>query len=544
MGYADRRYPYAGEENKVFGWLKWGKPAHPMADLETVRELVAGLPGHDPARALDKIAAWLGEINQSREFDLPQRWESIDLLDKAAIVPRRKLAQEYISAPQMQKADEARLWNASFGFWKILGAAYLRCIEIVRGSAAGAEVVKKDLPLIAARALRASSQQLKWSYLRHSQIDARIWRELGSAYLFAEGQGVAALRAELYPDQHGPSSAQEELLRGLMFVMASPYNLTTLKQHIAERVVAYFGSRFVLQGKAAPECGFAYDLARPRPPARFQKEVTAGSMVRYFGAGEAGRGLADLTREVKARDGVPRDVNLGGDFEQATVLSVLAHLERCWDSTPPARRAERRGLATRVTVVPGFPNILHCLELIANGAPLDPRSFPQQESWVTADKSDGGYGVLVPAVRASFEYDPLTGNRTGSGDWLRIGSLLALGEENAPTWRVGIVRRITQESPDQRNVGIELLEGLAIVIKLSTASGPRSGEPERRRAAVLMSNATDKTDEALVLMRAGHFTTTQTLNMHLYDKRYLLLPVALVEAGDDFDCARFRLMAD
>jgi hypothetical protein len=528
----------------MFGWLTWGKPAHSMADLDTVRELVAGLPGHDPARALDNITAWLEEITQSREFDLQERWASIDLLDKAAVVPRRKLEQDYISAPQLPKADEARLWNAAFGFWKILNAAYLRCNEIVRGGAAGAEAVRKELPLIAARALRASSQQLKWSYLRHSQIDARIWRELGSAYLFAEGQGVAAVRAELYPDQQPPSSPQEELLKGLMLVAASPYNLTTLKQHIAERVIAYLGSRFVLQGKAAPDCGFAFDLARPRPPARLQQEMATGSMVRYFGAGEARRGLADLTQEVRAKDGVPRYVNLGGEFEQATVLSVLAHLERYWDSTPPARRAARSGLVTRVTVVPGLPNILRCLELIANGAPLNPRSFPQQESWATADKSDGGYGVLVPAVRASFEYDPLTGNRTGSGDWLRIGSLLALGEENAPIWRVGIVRRITQVGSDQRNVGIELLEGLAIVIKLSMASGPRSGEPERRRAAVLMSSATDKTDEALVLMRAGHFTTTQTLNMHLYNKHYLLLPIALVEGGDDFDCARFKIIPD
>jgi hypothetical protein len=121
----------------MFGWFKWGKPAHPMADEDTVRELVAGLPGHDPARALDKLTGWIESITQSREFDLEQRWKSIDLFDKAAIVHRRKLVQDYISTPNLPKADEARLWNSCFGFWKTLSAAYLRCNEIVRGGPTG-----------------------------------------------------------------------------------------------------------------------------------------------------------------------------------------------------------------------------------------------------------------------------------------------------------------------------------------------------------------------------------------------------------------------
>jgi len=106
----------------VFGWLKWGKPAHPMADLEKVREWVAALPGHDSARALDKVAGWLGSIDQIPKFSLRQRLELIDLLDKAANAHWRKLAEEYISAPHLHGADEDRLWNAAFGFWKMLGS--------------------------------------------------------------------------------------------------------------------------------------------------------------------------------------------------------------------------------------------------------------------------------------------------------------------------------------------------------------------------------------------------------------------------------------
>ncbi len=74
------------------------------------------------------------------------------------------------------------------------------------------------------------------------------------------------------------------------------------------------------------------------------------------------------------------------------------------------------------------------------------------------------------------------------------------------------------------------------------ASINRTGEPVRRRSAVLLSVATDKNNEALVLTRASHFTTTHNLSMHLEDKLYLLLPTELIEGGEDFDCARFKVM--
>lgn len=526
----------------MFGWLKWGKPAHPMADAKTARQLVADLSHYDPAKALDKIATWLDSISQTKAFKLQDRLELIDLLDKAADAHQRKLAQEYLSATRLKKADEDRLWNASFGSWKVLGAAYLRCIENFKAGAAGADAIKKDLALVAARALRASSMQLKWTLLRHAQIDERIWRELGSTYYFAERQGVAVLRAEIYPGQRGQSSPQEELLKALMLVMASPYNLAPLKLRIAERVVAHFGSRFVLRGTPAPECSFIFDLSMPKAPARLRKEMAAGPMVRFFGAGEVERVLRDLMREVREKDGVPSDVNLGEHFDQEAVLSVLAHLARCWDRTPPERRAARNERVTSVAVVPGFPNILRCLELLASGAPLDPMNFVEQKSWMVFDKSDGGYGAFVPKERDSSDYDPLTGARTGSGDWLRIGALLAVCEENATSWRVGVVRRITYDGSGQCRVGIELLEGVAIVIKLAPASGPRAGEPEKRRSAVLLSDTIEKNDEALVLMRAGHFATTQNLSMYLGNEHYLLLPSALIESGDDFDCARFKVI--
>jgi hypothetical protein len=529
----------ARQDNTMLNWLGWGKPDHPLADMDEAKAQLAVLSRRDSVHVLEQVAKWLESVSATREFKPQHRLELIDLLDKTALTHRRKLTHEYVATQRLHKSEADRVWNVSLRFWNVLGAAYLQCIGQFKTETSGATVIRASLPLVAARALRSAAQQIQWTLLRYGQIETRLWRELGSTYLIAERQGVAGERVEIYPGQDRRSSAQEELLRALMLFACAPGNLLPLKLHIAERIVAHFGSHFSLQTKPVAEHGFVFDIASAMPPARMQTATARISMGRYFGAGDAEQGVRDLTHKIRQMDGVPSDVDLGGNFDQKTVLSVLEHLARAWDSTPPARRAERSEGSSRVTIVPGLPNILRCLELVGNGISLDPESFTEQETWTTFNRSDVGYGALVPKVRDSFDYDPLTGSRAGTGDWLRIGCLLALCEEGTSNWVLGVVRRITDDGPEQRRVGIELLSGMATVVKLASATGPRAAEPERRRSAVLLSGG--NADEVLVLMRAGHFSARQSLEMQLAGKRLVLQPAELIEAGEDFDCARYTV---
>lgn len=527
----------------MFGWLKGGKPAHPMADPEHVSALIASLPASDPARALERIAGWLETATHAKALALAERWEAVDLLDQAAMTRRRKLAQDYVAVPHLQKADEERLWSASVGFWKALAAAYLQCIETARVDGAAAKALDKGVPaLIVRRALRASGWQLKWIFLRHGQAPQQIWRDLGSAYLFAESQGFTGQGSQLYAEEAGQSSPRDELLRALVLATASPDNLAPIKLHLAERLIAHFSSSLVLRETPAPECAFAFDLVQGKPPARAGRQTAVAATMRFFGAGAAEQALAQLARDISARDAIPGNVNLGGHFDQESILAAIAHLQRIWDSTPPARRAERSETAARIAVVPGLPNVLRCLDMIASGTPLDSKDFAEQEVWTVFDRSEGGYGAVVPQDRGSFQFDPVTGVRTGTGDWLTIGTLLALREEQAAAWRLGVIRRITLDATGHRRVGIQLIPGAPHVVKLAPASGARMGEAERRRSAVLLAAAPEESDEVVVVMRAGHYMATQSLNVQLGDTGYGLQPAGLIEGGEDFDCARFRVV--
>jgi hypothetical protein len=62
---------------------------------------------------------------------------------------------------------------------------------------------------------------------------------------------------------------------------------------------------------------------------------------------------------------------------------------------------------------------------------------------------------------------------------------------------------------------------------------------------LLPSSAADSsgTGELSLLMRVGTFSPRQSLQMRAYERDYLLVPKLLIEGGQDFDMARFRVMA-
>ena len=57
-----------------------------------------------------------------------------------------------------------------------------------------------------------------------------------------------------------------------------------------------------------------------------------------------------------------------------------------------------------------------------------------------------------------------------------------------------------------------------------------------------LAAAPEESDEAVVVMRAGHYMATQSLNVQLGDAGYVLQPAGLIEGGEDFDCARFKVV--
>jgi hypothetical protein len=505
-----------------------GKVDHPMADPRRAREIIGEL-ATDPAKALAEITEWLDSLNRTDGFKLDRRYENIDLLDGAAKNHQRKLAQDYLAMPRQQKFQENRLWTTSFEFWKHLGDAYIRCAREHEANINGAAAIRKSVPAIVARALRALTLQLKWTLLRYGLVEPRIWTDLARLYQLAEQKGWADTEVAVYPGSHGAGSVKGEFLKALMLSASSPDGLPPARQEIAERMVAHFSRSFVLSAK--PDgCTHCFDLSAPRVPVRLFKGVQPSATMRFFGAGAAFAGMSQLEAQARS-SGIPADVHLGGNYEKEVVIGVFKHLAMQWSETPPARSSERRFTAGRITVVPGLSEIIGVLDPASSDA-LD---FSQEsaaqsaESWIVVNVSEGGYGAIIPAQKS---------------DWIKVGTLVGVQNEVSKNhWGVGLIRRITRDEHQQRQVGIQLLTKTAIPIKVAKSGSISSFNANREpQTAILLSTAPDKQGEVGVVLREGIYNGRDSLDMTVKDKGYLLMPAAMVEDGEDFDWAKFKVM--
>jgi len=505
------------------------QPDHPMADLKQAKRLIAELPANDSLKALDETTFWLDSICRNEAFKVDSRYELFGLLDQAARIHQRKLSQEYLATDRHEKFRENKLWTTIFEFWKTLGDAYSQCVRQFQAGADGSSSIRQDLPAIVARALRTLRMQLKWKLLRYGPVDDRVWEEIGRLYLFAETKGMATTTPEPVPGVPSPGSVQQEFLSALMLGVSSTDGLTPLKQEIAERTVAHFGSLYVQQAEPAPGCNFCFDLSMSKPPMRVMNGLAPGKMIRFFGAGGAQPALEQLIQEIKTKDSVPSHINLGGTYEANLVRTVTQHLARYWSNDPPARNSQRRKIATRMTVVHGFRNTLRCITSDDDANSLDFVAHDGSESWIVENVSDGGFGAIIPLTKGE--------------DWISVGMLLGVQRETAPHWGAGVVRRIARDEYQQRRIGIELLSNTLIPVNLAPAGTVSSFNATREGdTAVLLSTASDKKGEIALLLRGGGFTSGQMLEMSVRGKRYNIMPSKLVEGGDDFDWAIFKVV--
>ena len=511
----------------AINWLG-GKVDHPMSDAKRARQLIVELPANDPAKALEEITYWLDSVNQTGEFKLNQRFENIDLLDGAARNHVRKLSQDYLLMPRQLKFQENRLWNAIFGFWRQLGDGYLQCLKQYEEGLIGMTIVRKSLPVIVARVIHALTFQLKWKLLRYGPVEPRVWLELAHVYSIAEQRGFADGVVAVYPGALGESTVKREFLTAMMLSAASPEGLPPLRQEIAERTAAHLapGFRFSTRPDGCTHC---VDLASPGPAVRLFKGVEPKATLRFFGAGKGLAELNQLIGKILETGTVPQNVNLGGAHGKDNVIGTFRHLAQYWSDQPPARGSNRRQTAGRITVVPGLKDILRTLDP-SDDDTLDFRlSQPagSGESWIVEDVSDGGYGAIIPTVKS---------------DWIRVGTLVGVQSEASKYWGVGLIRRIVRDAKEQRHVGIQFLTTTAIPVKISLSQTLSFTAADREtERAILLSTGPDSRGEIGVVMRGGFFNSRDSLDMTVRDKSFLLIPVSLVEGGDDFDWAKFRI---
>lgn len=498
-------------------WIVGSKTDHPLNDVKHARALLAALPANDDVKALAEVSGLLESLVNVDSFRLERLYELIDMLDAGARNHQRKLVQDYLATSRQQKFHENRLWSAGAQFAKALGDAYTWFLDQHQAGASGAAAVKRFVPSACARALRARAQEVKWVMLRYGAFDTRIWSSMARLHQLALNGKFDDVPIAIYPGHQGNGTVGQEYLKALMLWASSADVLSPVRQDIAERVVNAYASLFVLQAEPFNGALYVFDAAHAKPPKRLFTNPPVGDQAYYFGPGAAHTRLNHAITLLDESGVMPSDLNLGRSYGTDTVIAVLKHLALHWGETPPRRLSERHATTGRITVAPGFVSLLDELERDES----DALNFTESaaESWIVENVSDNGFGAIVPPA---------------AGDWIRVGELIGLQVEGSSRWGIAIIRRVAHDEQRQYRVGIEVISPTVAAVRLSRGGG----EPEH---AVLLSMRPDANGEVAIVRAAGRYDSRAGLQMSVRENAYALSPARLIDAGEDFDWASYKI---
>lgn len=496
------------------------KSDHPLADVKTAQQVLEEIPKNDALNAVQELTGWIETIVELADgFRLDHEFTVLRMFDDAAQPYVRKLLRDYFSVQPLSKFQENRLWTVLNNFYMHSELAHHDVLTRLSNSGRGASGIRSDMASLSTRGIAALGGRLKLAVARYALVESVLWQHLSEFYSHAERHGYQNDSVALYAGVPGNSSVTQELCTLLTWYGVSAGVLSPLQEHITERLIAYAGANLMVYDQYNANALFVFDLSQPTPPMRLASDATLHPALRFLVVGDALTRFNGLLKTLD-KNILPDDVNFcGASYEPDLVREILRRLIENLTQPPPTRRNPRRKINVNLKVANGF---FHMLEKADAG--LNFFNPDVGQLWEVEDISATGFRSVVPVARA---------------EGIKIGSLIGSKPENIQHWGAGIVRRLSRDEKNNLHIGVEVLSPQ--IAGVSLIEQGHSAE-EGGQLALFLTRPADTSGEAWLLMKPDTFSPNRSLNMDKGGKGYLLLPLSLVESGDDYDLARYRLM--
>jgi hypothetical protein len=478
----------------------------------------------DPLGRLEEAAFWLETYCQALHSQPLRVFELVDRVDEQVHRDRLSLTHEYLAAAgRMQRFREQRIWTAAVRFARMLAGGYESCLGLFQAGAGGSEALRPLLPVVAARIVRAHMLDLRWTLMRYSAVEPRIWSRMGAVYAFCERIGLERATFNLYPGMAQQSSVRREYLRALLLSVSGMETLLPEGQVIAERAIAYVAEFFLLHRKPARSCHFAVDLEASRPPYRMGEGLQSAKSWRFFGPGDASVLIDGMAERAGQAQATPPELRLIGTFPVPLVVEVLRHLSRFWGPTPPERAEVRQRVLSTFNVAHGFEDVFAAVSGSAPERDLDELT----EVWTVENESEGGFGASLPGR---------------IDDWLSVGTLVAAKPTWPAAWSVGVVRRLSTDSAGRRRVGVQLLARGGTAVQLVPVGAAAVPGPNVQGVLLPSSRQSSlASGEITIVVPRDVVSHSQAYEMRFEGHAYTVVPRSVVEQGPEFTVLRFGI---
>ena len=301
---------------------------------------------------------------------------------------------------------------------------------------------------------------------------------------------------------------------------ASLDSLLPVGIELAEQVIAHFLPGFVFTVGAQIDSVYWVDLKLAQPPQRLARmPAKAAPTQRFLKPGNAHESMRAVLDTLERGGDMPPDINLGGQYPVKLLVTVFRHLANYLSPIPPQRLHDRHRVTHRMSVLNGLVNAFVVFSDEFGGKPA---GLPM-DTWVAENVSRGGFGALLGSA---------------PGDWLKVGTLVAMQPEGGENWLLGIIRRYHRLSEKDARVGIQSLAKKALAIEVQVKSVSSYAKAAGMPALMLLDG--NEAGEFRAVLPPMTFDTRESLEYVRDGQRFQLTPVALSEQTADYELARYR----
>lgn len=481
---------------------------HPLADPSAAAVVLGSLNGPDAVAMLSEIGDWLDSLVGCRSIR-PERALML-IFEFEGAAQKHLLAAEqayFLAAPGM--AEAAPLWRAVREYWRRLCDAYADCSNrLPQDAPLGLDADTRAAML--ARLIRAGAEGIKWDHYRRGPYDPVAWLKLGRAFVAAQAASLLSRVVELVPLGKF-TTVEHEYIRALALQCSSLENLSAAAVRVGDALIRALVPHMRLTDQVRPDNTFWVDPAHGGEPVRTARLPRSSATLRYFSAAAALGELQERLARGHGADLLPGE--LAADSRTPLALrGVAEHLARYWAAVPPLRQHRRHSVKGHLRVVGGLQRVHE--QLRRAGAERD----DLQEAWDLRDVSLGGLGARAETV---------------SGEWVRIGGLLAMQPDGGTNWLVGVVRRFAREHDNRGAVGIETLSTLAHPVEVDNGW---------YRSEAILLDVPEPGAEVRVALQVAAFDEQVPLRFSQQGQLLRLDPVGPTRDGFDFDLGRYRVV--
>jgi hypothetical protein len=420
--------PHSDRTAPVLDWLATELSAD--ADLE-----LAALVRH-----LDE----LGRPEISRN----QFHRCIDLLHTRALAISRLFRERFASAPlpltvNLHRAATrlvAALGKVAAGYEEVLAEVRHRLVRTMR----------RNPETISAKALEILGEQLTIAHLAGNSAPFEFWLRAHAFFLGSRSEATADSK---------PGSIPDTTLRAYKYLLAfsstQPEGLSGHEINWLSEYLASNAKNTLIRHTPPGEGGLGWlwiDPDQDTPPISInRREPPAVEGLIYFTAEELARQTTSLIEQLEG-DG-PAPAGLPPGLERTATATLLRRVREYWAS-PPHREHSRRRNRYAVSVCSGLDAIWKMLR-----EPVSTRQSRYATEWMVVNESPTGYAIMQV---------------TGTANNLTPGIAIAIRRGDEEPWTLCVVRWIRTETPEQVELGLQVLANTAKPVSVGFRNAERT----------------------------------------------------------------------